>query len=197
MMKNSSQTKWNSVYQSLNIGDLAPSLVLSENAYLLPEQGRALDVACGLGGNAVLLAQRGLSVDAWDISDVAVTKLNTYAEANRLAIQAVVKDLAQAYMQCFNTSVYDVIMVCHYLDRALMPHLIKALKPGGFLLYQTFVQDVTSDYKGPSDLLYRLAKNELLQFFSSLQLVMYRENALHGTLRCGLRNEAMIIVCKN
>jgi 2-polyprenyl-3-methyl-5-hydroxy-6-metoxy-1,4-benzoquinol methylase len=47
--------------------------VLAENEHLLPPGGgRALDLACGLGGNAVFLARRGFEVDAVDISEVGI-----------------------------------------------------------------------------------------------------------------------------
>jgi tellurite methyltransferase len=45
----------------------------------LPDDGRALDLACGLGGNSILLAQQGLKVDAWDIADVPVAALQELA----------------------------------------------------------------------------------------------------------------------
>ena len=49
---------------------------LRENIHLLPQiSGNALDLACGMGGNAILLAQESkLTVNAWDISSVAISK---------------------------------------------------------------------------------------------------------------------------
>ena len=53
--------------------------VLQENLHLLPRQGRALELACGLGANALLLSAHGLDTHAWDISAVAIDKLVTLA----------------------------------------------------------------------------------------------------------------------
>ena len=61
--------KWNKRYRGV-AGEQQASRVLRENLHLLLASGRALDLACGLGGNATLLAQQGLSVSAWDIADV-------------------------------------------------------------------------------------------------------------------------------
>ena len=70
--------KWNAVYsQSEPI--FYPAAVLTENDFLLPSTGTALDLACGFGANAVFLAERGWAVTAWDISLIAIDKLMTYA----------------------------------------------------------------------------------------------------------------------
>lgn len=49
---------------------LQPSQVLLDNSHLLPASGRALDLACGLGANALYLAKRGMTTSAWDLSPV-------------------------------------------------------------------------------------------------------------------------------
>lgn len=56
------QHKWNARYEdSTSLPRVAP--VLADHQYLLPRTGRALDLACGLGGNALCLAAHGL--DTW------------------------------------------------------------------------------------------------------------------------------------
>jgi tellurite methyltransferase len=61
-----------------------PVPVLSQNLHLLPSRGRALDLACGLGANALLLAEQGLEVVAWDLSPVAIERLRREAESRGL-----------------------------------------------------------------------------------------------------------------
>ena len=39
----------------------------------------------------------------------------------------------------FEEEVFDVIVVSFYLERSLFPHLVKSLKQGGYLLYETFM----------------------------------------------------------
>ncbi len=194
MGTNKTQQKWNTIYQDANIGDLTPPLVLSENAFLLAGGGTAFDLASGLGGSAIYLARHGFTVTAWDISDVAMQKLAAYARHHRLAIQAETHDMS---LDKPLPNSFDVIVGCHYLDRSLMPVLMHALKPGGLIFYQTFLQETTDDSRGPSDMNYRLANNELLALFNGLRIIVYRENGLLGDLTQGLRNEAMIVAQKN
>jgi len=193
MGTNKTQKKWNTIYQDAKIGDLASPLVLSENAFLLAGGGTAFDVASGLGGSAIYLAQHGFTVTAWDISDVAMQKLAAYARHHRLAIQTETHDMS---LDKPLPNSFDVIVGCHYLDRALMPMLMHALKPGGLIFYQTFLQETTDKSRGPSDMNYRLANNELLALFNGLRIIVYRENGLLGDLTQGLRNEAMIVAQK-
>ena len=56
-------------------------------ALLLLTTGRALDVACGTGGQSVWLARRGLDVVALDASDVAVGLATAAAAAGSLSHQ--------------------------------------------------------------------------------------------------------------
>ena len=68
--------KWNKRYQSAEATIPAASEVLVQNQHLLPEQGKVLDLACGLAGNAALMANAGLETSAWDFSPAAIEKLN-------------------------------------------------------------------------------------------------------------------------
>ena len=70
--------KWNARYRAAT-GERQASRVLAENLHLLPERGLALDLACGLGANSILLARQGLKVAAWDIADVAIAALQETA----------------------------------------------------------------------------------------------------------------------
>ncbi|HKH20378.1 MAG TPA: hypothetical protein VKB53_05725, partial [Gammaproteobacteria bacterium] len=72
-------TKWNRRYLEVDVDTARSAQVLSDNVHLLPSTGQALDLACGLGGNALFLARLGFNVTAYDISTVAVDKLNIYA----------------------------------------------------------------------------------------------------------------------
>jgi hypothetical protein len=60
--------------------------VLVEFQHLLPDHGVALDLAAGLGGNALLLAWYGLATHAWDISPVAMERLRGFAAERGLSV---------------------------------------------------------------------------------------------------------------
>lgn len=167
--------------------------VLYRNRHLLPVQGRALDLACGLGGNALLMAQAGLEVTAWDLSPVAIERLKEFADARGLLnLQAEVKNLSQEPLP---DDAFDVIVVSYFLDRALIPSLIAALKQGGLIFYQTFTRIAVTE-QGPSNPDYRLGDNELLNLFKPLAVRFYREENRLGDLSKGSRDVAMLVAEK-
>jgi len=184
----SSKAKWNERYRAAT-GERQASRVLKENLHLLPDHGRALDLACGLGANALLLAQQGLQVDAWDIADVPIAALQDAALKRQLSIQAEVRDVVAHPPE---PETVDVIVVSYFLDRNIIPALIHALKPGGLIYYQTFTRQRVSD-RGPQRAEFRLADQELLHLFSGLQVLFYREEGRIGDVHKGLRDEAMFI----
>ena len=191
-MSSTLKQKWDSRYQESDVSDVQPCHVLKENTYLLPDKGTALDMACGLGANAVWLSQNNLTVSAWDISKIAIDKLNLYANTQNLNINAQVRDVESSPPE---KNSFNVIVVAHFLERSLAQYIIDALKPGGLLFYQTFTQTKVSD-KGPANPAYRLADNELLNMFSDLQILLYREEGITGNTSKGLRDEAMLVAKK-
>ena len=182
-------SKWNHIYNESGQKCYPAIQVLIENDFLLPVTGTALDLACGLGANAIFLAELGLAVTAWDISSVAIDKLTAYAVQQGLNINARQKKItAESFTGCC----FDVIVVSRFLDRSLSDAIIGALKPDGLLFYQTFTREKTSR-KPPNNPDYLLAENELLDMFSPLKVIFYRDNALIGEQLRGLRNEAQFI----
>jgi len=186
------KTKWNDRYRAAT-GEPQASRVLKENLHLLPGQGRALDLACGLGGNAMLLAQQGLHVDAWDIADVPVSALQDIALKRQLSIQAELRDVETHPPE---PETFDVIVVSYFLQRDIVAEMIDAVKAGGLIYYQTFTRQRVSD-RGPQQAEFRLADQELLHLFSGVQVVFYREEGLIGDVHKGFRDEAMFIGRKN
>ena len=166
------QQRWNARYRDRTTSPTA-ARVLLDNHHLLPAAGRALDLACGLGGNALLLAAHGLETQAWDISDIAVTRLREEAQRQGLTLQAEVRDVVQHPP---TPESFDVIVVSRFLERHLAPALIQALTPNGLLFYQTFVHESVEDY-GPPNPDHRLDSQELLSLFRSLHIVVYRRDS--------------------
>jgi SAM-dependent methyltransferase len=189
-MNNPDQQRWNERYQDTTITQQPQAAkVLLENSHLLPASGDSLDLACGLGGNAIFLSQQGLESYAWDISTVAINMLDNYARQHSIILHTQVRDLTQNPPE---PESFDIITVNHYLERELCPVISQALKPGGLLYYQTYSQQRVSD-KGPSNPVYRLAPNELLQLFPQLQIIVYREEGRVGDAEQGWRDEAMLV----
>ena len=184
---------WDRRYsQAPQPGAPEPALVLADNAHLLPARGRALDLACGLGNNALFLAARGLETHAWDISPVAIGRLREAAAARGLAVHAEVCDVSAPGAPWPVSSGFAVIAVSRFLDRALAPRLAEALSPGGLLFYQTFTRDRVGE-GGPGNPDYLLAENELLRLFAGLTVRVYREEGRVGDLGRGLRSHACLV----
>ncbi len=167
----------------------APAKVLTDYRHLLPHRGGALDLACGLGSNALLLAECGLTVEAWDISPVAIARLGQRARALGLDLKAQACDVTS---KAWPQGVFDVIVVSRFLERRLCPVIQQALKPGGLLFYQTFVRDKVTEM-GPSNPDFLLAENELLDLFQGLVIRVYREEGRRGDIRQGWRNEVCLV----
>lgn len=182
--------KWDERYRAA--ADDAPpdaARVLLENAHLLPPRGRALDLACGRGGNALWLAGRGLETHAWDLSPVAIETLRRHAADAELQLHVETRDVVAAPPSARS---FDLVVVSHFLERALFPALLAALRPDGLLCYQTFTRSRVSE-RGPSNPTYRLADNELLQLCRGLRILVYREEARAGDITRGFRDEAMLV----
>ncbi len=186
------QLKWDQRYIDAKITDTSACNALTENSDLLPSHGDALDLACGLGGNAIFLAHHGLSVCAWDISPVAIGKLADYAAANKLNILADVRDID---LNPPEPQTFDIITVSYFLNRRLLPQLNHALRPNGLIFYQTFTDQNLSS-QGPKSPDYLLRPNELLSAFSTLELRAYHEPGLAGNIHTGLRGQAWLIAQK-
>ena len=181
------EVKWDELYEKTCLS--VPATVLVENSFLLPDQGSALDIASGLGANALFLAEKGLDVHAWDISSVALNKLQQKAKQKNLNIS-----VKQVFIEpnCIPKKAFSVIVVSRFLDRSLCNAIIEGLKPDGLLFYQTYVRDKLTS-SGPKNPDFLLARNELLKLFQPLKVVVYEENSLIGNLAYGERSEALFI----
>ena len=170
-MSDADRERWNARYAS---GEYAarthPSPLLAAWIDRLP-RGRALDVACGLGRNAIHLAANGFAVDAMDISGVALAKARERAEAAGVAVHWIETDLDGADIA---RDAYEVIVVARFLDRPLIPRLVDALRPGGHVVYDHhYITPV--DVAGPSSPRFRARPNELLERFRALRILSWEE----------------------
>lgn len=190
-MSQADQDKWNARYQQRERpNNLAQ--VLTSNAHLLNTQGKALELAAGLGGNSLFLAQQGYQVSALDLSSVAMDKLKQNAAQLNLSIQTQHCDLESWVAP---SDEYDVVMVSGYYQPSLFEQIGISLKPGGLVFYQTYTQLKVND-NGPSNPDFLLSEGELLRRFADFNLIAYQENRDLGELQNGLRNQAYIVARK-
>jgi rhodanese-related sulfurtransferase len=161
-------------------GAHGPSSWLVQNADLLTPGGKTLDVACGRGRHALLLAAAGLSVRAVDRDDAALAGLADDARALGLPVETARMDL-EAGEADLGDGAFDLILVVHYLHRPLFPALARALRPGGVLLYETFTT-AQAERGHPRNPEYLLQPGELARLVAPLQVIRSREGDHEG--RC-------------
>ncbi|MGC8657763.1 MAG: class I SAM-dependent methyltransferase [Desulfomonilaceae bacterium] len=168
----SDRERWNSRYSDGFEEDPSPDPFLIEcSGFLL--SGRALDLACGSGGNSIFLARRGYWVDAFDISLVALRKLKKRAAAVNLSIGCAVVDL-DYYPLLANS--YDLITVFNFFSQKLINSIQLALKCGGLLIYSTFNYNHLSLKPGfGKD--YVVPPGGLGQFFTDIEAIVDMEKS--------------------
>ncbi len=161
-------------------GGEEPSTWLRMNLELLPRRGRALDLACGSGRNALFLAAAGLRVQAVDRDAARIAALSAAAERQGLPVDAEVRDLETEAVD-LGTEAYAVVLVVHYLHRPLFPSLLRALEPGGLLLYETFTTAQAARGK-PTNPDFLLGPGELVRLVAPLEVLREREGEFEGRM---------------
>lgn len=158
-----------------------PSEWLIEHADALRGAHRVLDVACGRGRHALLLASAGFDVTAIDKDVSALDHIAAVADRTGWPIRTVAVDLETFPAPSLEMGAFDVILVFRYLSRPLFPALAKALKPGGRLIYETFLtaQAALGHPKNPRFL---LAPGELAGLLrgEGLQVEAFEEGLRRG-----------------
>ncbi len=100
------------------------------------EPGRALDVGCGEGADAVWLAGRGWEVTALDVSQVALDRAAAAARAAGVHVRWLLGGLVDAALP---TRAFDLVSVQYPAlprtpDQGAERALLAAVAPGGILL---------------------------------------------------------------
>ncbi|MDE0988961.1 MAG: methyltransferase domain-containing protein [Pseudomonadales bacterium] len=188
---NKVRDKWNRIYSKDRLSG-PPAAVLTDNDNILPIEGIALDLACGLGTNSLFLAARGLEVHAWDISKVAVSHLAERAGSLGLNIQTRVINITAAALPVES---YDLVITSHYLDRSLPPAILDATRPGGLICYQTFTAEKQIN-KGPSNPEFLLQPNELQSFVPDCEILAFKDESRNVNRDDPLAGRAFIIARK-
>ena len=154
-----------------------PAQFLVENLGLLP-RGRALDVAMGNGRNAIYLAQAGFQVEGVDMSPEAVNAALESSREAGVTIKAQVVDLESSYQ--VEKGAYDAIICFNYLQRSLIPQIKDGLRPGGMVVYETFIVD-QAQFGRPRNPEYLLKYNELLDMFRDFRCLRYHEGIIENS----------------
>jgi SAM-dependent methyltransferase len=137
-----------------------------------PQSATALDLACGLGQNGLWLASQEYVVSLVDVSRVALT--HAQAETSRRNLRSVnffQLDLDNAELK---TADYDLVCIFRFLNRDFMPQIRAAVKPGGRIIYQTFITRYLA-FRPNMDPDYLLGIGELAGFFGDWKVLHISE----------------------
>jgi SAM-dependent methyltransferase len=119
--------------------------LVDEVADLTP--GRALDVGCGEGADAIWLARRGWIVTAIDVSDVAVGRAREAAELAGATVEWMCGDALQTP---FPSRSFDLVSMQYpalpnVAGEAAVRTLLDTVRPGGLLL--AVFHDLDDDHR--------------------------------------------------
>lgn len=147
MITKSNEHRWH--------GDETPSPWIMAQLHRLSRGARILDLACGSGRHARPMAAAGYAVDAVDRDAALVAGLHDVA-----GISVLVHDL-EADAWPYPLAAFDAVVVSRYLHRPLFPQLLASLRPGGWMIYETFMRG-QERYGRPSNPDFLLRPWELL-----------------------------------
>lgn len=145
---------WNARYgESELVWGLAPNRFVAAETESLPP-GRALDLACGEGRNAVWLAERGWQVTAIDFSEVAIERARGLAAGRGVSVDLRVGDVLN---EPIDAAAFDLVLLAYLQlpphERAVvLERAVEALGPGGtFLLVGHDLRNHAEGHGGPKD----------------------------------------------
>jgi SAM-dependent methyltransferase len=168
---------WDQHYSDPANLDFTPAPLLVEVAERLPP-GRALDLACGAGRNALFLAALGWHVTAVDRSAMGIRLLRE--RAAQLAIDARLADL-EAGGFAIEPGGFDLICDFYYLQRDLFPAIREGVRPGG-----VFAAAIHLFQEGHTER-YALQPGELRGEFHGWKILFYSESPEAGPHRPSAR----------
>jgi SAM-dependent methyltransferase len=149
-----------------------PSSWFTWHAGVVRPGARVLDVATGAGRHAIAAAELGARVTAVDVDASRLRSGRKAAQHRRLSVDWVEADLARYPVpEC----AFDVVLIFNYLDRRRMADFARAVRPGGYLLLETFLESQRQLGWGPKSDDHLLKAGELPTLLAPLEVVVSRE----------------------
>ena len=140
--------------------------------------GRALDLACGGGRDAVYLALAGYAVEAIDILPDALERARDLARRSGVHVETIQQDLEASPV--LPAARYDLVSVFRFLHRPLLPAMRQAIAPGGFVVYETFHRSDAEDGRRALKPSHTLEDGELAAAFEGFELLIFRDGLARG-----------------
>lgn len=165
------QAFWNAKFYTKDfIYGEAPNNFVKENIELLVNTKTVMCLGEGEGRNAIYLADKGMEVEALDISDVALKKLRRRAKESYLFIKT--RHTLFEYWQ--PDAHYDAV-VCTYLhlpkhnQKMLFEKALMALNPNGYFIAELFSESqIHFSSGGPKNIALLYDLNDILDIVKTL-----------------------------
>ncbi len=160
--------------------------------------GRALDLACGEGRNALFLAEQGWQVTASDFSPVAIEKARARSEELGLQISWRVADATEPQQGPFDLILLAYLHLPRDQTRAVMAWAQEALAPSGTLLIVGHdIRNIDEGIGGPQDRSILFGPDDFCRMLPDLHIVraetvtreVRKDEAVHSALDVMVRAE--------
>lgn len=142
--------------------------------------GKALDLGCGQGRNALFLAQHGFEVTAVDQNELALEILQSIVEQEDLEMTVGLYDINSANLkQSYDLIVSTVVLMFLQADRipAIIRNMQDQTNPGGYNLIVCAMD--TEDYPCQVPFSFTFKEGELADYYKDWEVVKYNENPGH------------------
>jgi SAM-dependent methyltransferase len=149
-----------------------PSAWFTWHADILGPGVRVLDLASGPGRHALLAAEYGAEVVAVDSDGNSLAVLEREAQRRRLTVKCLHLDLRTSQIA---PASFDVVLLFDYLDRQRFPDFRAAVKPGGYLVAETFLAAQRQQGWGPESDDHLLQPGELVRLVAPFEVILARE----------------------
>src|SRR5215212_4148716 len=157
--------EWNERYRSREELDEQPAALLVEAARDLPP-GRALDLACGAGRNAIWLARHGWEVVAVDGASEAIRVVREHEPR----VDARVLDLETGAPLPFPDASFDLAVILYYLHRPLFAEARRVVRPGGLIVTAVRTRGINPRFC--------VSPGELVTFFEGWDVLHQRDGEI-------------------
>lgn len=144
--------------------------------------GPVLDLACGSGGNGLLVAENGAEVHFWDKNIEFLKDIEARAAEKGLLVYTRQIDLESGRRGLFPQEYFAAVMVFRYLHRPLIPDIKSSVQSRGIIIYETFTAR-QADIGKPSNPDFLLKDHELPGLFSGWQIMDYYQGRLENPQR--------------